>query len=305
MISVNIVCVVVTYNRLAKLKKALACYACQTMAPQRMIIVDNASAQDTAAYLQMWLQQKESYDKQVIHLPKNIGGSGGFYAGMQAALQIGAKWVFVADDDAYPEPDVIEGMDKKCQEILEDATSNVSVLCTSVVCDGEIDNLHRKFLKNYIFFLREARLGKENYTLDSIDIDSFSYVGAAISRQTLKSIGLPLKEYFIYYDDFEHAIRCRKAGRIVCLPQLKMIHDSDPGRVPMGVDWRKYYFVRNKINCYLRYYKLAGIAAIIVEVAQAFVKLVFMGNVKECKMRLIAVIDGAVDRLGIHPIYRP
>ena len=50
--------------------------------------------------------------KLVIHTAENLGGSGGFYLGEERALHLDADWVMIADDDAYPEPNYLEGMQK-------------------------------------------------------------------------------------------------------------------------------------------------------------------------------------------------
>lgn len=54
----------------------------------------------------------EGFKKLVIHTAENLGGSGGFYLGEERALHLDADWVMIADDDAYPEPNYLEGMQK-------------------------------------------------------------------------------------------------------------------------------------------------------------------------------------------------
>lgn len=79
----SIACVVVTFNRLELLKRALSCYEQQSKAPDYLIIVDNNSTDGTFDYLDEWKKQEHPFQCSIIHLPQNIGGSGGFYTGCQ------------------------------------------------------------------------------------------------------------------------------------------------------------------------------------------------------------------------------
>ena len=47
----TVAAIVVTYNRLEKLKNVLASLEAQTRLPEHLVIVNNASTDDTAAYL--------------------------------------------------------------------------------------------------------------------------------------------------------------------------------------------------------------------------------------------------------------
>ena len=59
----NVDVVVVTYNRLEKLKKALACYENQTLSFRSIIIVDNHSSDGTYEYLEEWKSKQTPFVK--------------------------------------------------------------------------------------------------------------------------------------------------------------------------------------------------------------------------------------------------
>ena len=52
----DIGCVIVTFNRLEKLKKTLNIYARQSLLPLYLIVVNNASTDGTDKYLEEWKQ---------------------------------------------------------------------------------------------------------------------------------------------------------------------------------------------------------------------------------------------------------
>ncbi len=54
--------VVVTYNRLDKLKKALESFEKQLYLPAYVIVADNASTDGTAQYLRQWQKEEAGFE---------------------------------------------------------------------------------------------------------------------------------------------------------------------------------------------------------------------------------------------------
>ena len=79
--------VVVTYNRLDKLKKALESFEKQLYLPAYVIVADNASTDGTAQYLRQWQKEDAGFKKIILTMESNMGGSGGFYAGIKRAME--------------------------------------------------------------------------------------------------------------------------------------------------------------------------------------------------------------------------
>ncbi|MEL7168107.1 MAG: glycosyltransferase [Bacteroidota bacterium] len=98
---------IVTYNRRALLAGTLAGLAAQTHALDHVLVVDNASTDDTAAFLAAQHPAVEH-----LRLDRNTGSAGGFHAGLahaQHAVHEGRPFdfVWVMDDDVVPEPDCL------------------------------------------------------------------------------------------------------------------------------------------------------------------------------------------------------
>ena len=73
--------VVVAYNRAKLLRECLDAIAAQTRPVQRVIVIDNASTDDSAH-----IAQQHPVVDRVIPLSENTGGAGGFCAGIAHAL---------------------------------------------------------------------------------------------------------------------------------------------------------------------------------------------------------------------------
>lgn len=254
--------VIVTYNRLEKLKKALLCYEQQTASFRNLILVDNCSTDGTKEYLDKWKQQKAPFQKVVIHAEENLGGSGGFYLGQKKAMELGADWVFVADDDAYAATDMIEQF--YCF-IEENRGLQYSAICGEVInTDGSICLTHRaNFVIKPCKYIFRQNSSFEDYQKRYFQIDILSYVGSFLNVHSLRKTGLVNPLYFIYFDDTEHSFRLKKTGNIVCVPAIKIVHESAASSTHSNseivVSWRDYYQLRNEMHMILKHKPIIGI----------------------------------------------
>lgn len=292
--------VIVTFNRLEKLIKTLQAYTDQTVSPAYIVVVNNASSDGTAAYLETWASKKELFKKYVLNLPKNVGGSGGFQAGEEKALSLEAQWVMIADDDAYPEPDYIEGMQTY---IDQHDTSNVSVVCGKVFQEGSFFNSHRCRMKSPWFISFHKNLSEEDYKKEVVEFDFVSYVGCVISVDKMRKVGPVIGEYFIWHDDYEHSLRLSAVGRLLLIPKFTIIHDCDAEHVELS--WKTYYGWRNFIDIYKRHFKLQFLFIVALFFCKTCLLPLKGNRWTEMKLRFTAIKDGLLGNLGINDTYRP
>lgn len=234
----GIAVLVVTYNRLEKLKKCLLSYSNQTLKPKMIYIVDNCSTDGTKEFLYSWKNKSDVFVKKVITLEKNCGGSGGFYEGMKAVMNEEFEWLWISDDDAYPESNAF-------QELNKYKDSDYSVICSSVITDEGIDFSHRKVLKNDKNYFGNP-VSSDYYKLESFDISIFSFVGTSLRKEVINKCGLPIKDYFIWFDDTEYSMRVNKFFKILCVPKIKVYHDTIIEK-HWKYSWKTYYGERNKL----------------------------------------------------------
>lgn len=249
--------VIVTYNRLEKLKKALASYDSQTKRFRNLIVVNNHSTDGTTEYLRVWEDKNTPYSKFVINTNENLGGSGGYYLGQKKALELGADWVFLADDDAYAATNMMESFYNYAS--THDVSDIASICGTVFHMDGTIDMNHRSryVLKGHRFFYRIPSTA-EDYKKQAFEIDFLSYVGSFINTLAMKKVGLVDPRFFIYWDDTEHSLRLKKYGAIICVPAIRIIHDDQntvqSEKTRNVLSWKDYYSERNEMVVYKRHF---------------------------------------------------
>lgn len=303
-VNINLDVVVVSYNRLEKLKTALSHYDAQTAPFRNLILVNNCSTDGTTEFIGEWERIPSNYNKIIINTSENIGGSGGFYLGQKKAIELGADWVFIADDDAYPDANLFSQFYTFNSNHCD---CSFSAICAEVLTiDGEISLAHRtkcKMDKGLHFIQYDSPI--EDYSKEFFNIDFLSYVGPFISVAAMRKIGLVNPDYFIFYDDTEHSFRLRKYGKIICVPQMKVIHDNNVLNLPkVAVSWRDYYLIRNKRHMLLKHMPIA----LKLKMTLSFIFKIYRSIPNKQafdKVYYRAIKDATLGRLGKHPIYKP
>lgn len=243
--------VLVTFNRMSYLKNALLKYENQIKKPKYILVVNNNSSDGTKEMLEEWKEKKNNtIDKYVINLEKNIGGSGGFYMGLKKSIELDADWIWVADDDAYPEDNALLEAEKF---LINNKEKNISAICGSVINNNNIDISHRRRLSTGLLKVNEENISESEYNKEYFELNLFSYVGSIINKKALKKVGLTEKDYFIYYDDTEHAYRLSKLGKILCVPNIKVVHDVELQNRG-EINWKLYYGIRNNLLFYKKHF---------------------------------------------------
>lgn len=299
-----LVLVLVTYNRLEKLKHALECFDLQTCKPDAIVVVNNHSTDGTLKFLNTWILNDTLYRKHVINTEENIGGSGGFYLGQKWALEMGADWVYVSDDDAFPQLDMIEQF---YLYVNSHDCTQISAICSTVMRpDGTFDSSHRNyFVVDNGLFYRRVNPPIDFYERDSFSIDLLSYVGSFLNACALRKVGLVNPDFFIYYDDSEHSFRLKKWGAILCVPSLKVIHDNN--EIIMNeesvITWRDYYLLRNQLLMLREHHPIMALNYFRIYLSRIYVYRCEAGN----RGHLIraAVWDAIRGHWGKHEIYKP
>lgn len=255
----RLVAVVVTYNRKAQLERTLAALLAepaQNLAA--VLVVDNASDDGTGT----WLDGLEAPRLSVLRMARNLGGAGGFEAGMRHAMQVlNPDWIVVMDDDARPEPGALaafHGADLAGWDAAAAAVYHP---------DGRICQMNRPTLNPFWHarvLLRTAlgggrgafHLGARDYAPQAPvrAVDGASFVGLFLSRGAIERVGYPDAALFVYGDDAIYTLGLTAAGgRIGFFPAIRFSHDSgtlgaDDGRFrPL---WKVYYYHRNLLILY-------------------------------------------------------
>jgi len=236
-----IVAVVVTYNRLGKLKRCLAALAAQTVPVDVAVVIDNASTDGTAAYLRA--PRDDGLRLKVIRSTRNVGGAGGFAKGMEVAYRAGADWLWLMDDDTIPQPNALDELLAADARLGGRAGFLASV---PVWTDGRPHpmNAPGALFRNR----REQALCYRCLPLGCLPVRNATFVSILFRRGYLRRHGLPVAEFFIWSDDVEYTLRGAGRELQVVVPASRVLHDTAALHTHRDAPPRRFYFhVRNSL----------------------------------------------------------
>ncbi len=254
-IQTDVAAVVVTFNRSDKLVKVLDALDAQTVRPDTIYVIDNASTDNTEEMVKARQQKNIRY----VKLPKNIGGAGGFHEGMKIAYEGGANYLWISDDDAYPMPDALEQLIRGIRDFEAKFRWRPSFACSRVDwIDGSICEMNIPApVWDWPRFL-----GRDSfYTL----VTSCSFVSVLIPRWAVREHGLPISDYFIWFDDAEYTRRLARSYPGIFVTDSRVVHDTPENK---GVNfaliteknvWKFAYGARNEASYHRRERGLLGI----------------------------------------------
>ncbi len=224
----RVVAVIVTRDRPALLRACLNAVLGQARAPDEVIVVDNQSGAETTALLRGYPAVR------CLRLARNLGGAGGFRAGMELAMQRRAVWLWLMDDDGRPAGGGCLGT------LLQTAKRTGAGLVGAMVADvDETERLAFPVRVNGRTLFEVEDLARHGA------VAGFAHLfnGALVCAGMLRRIGLPDARFFIRGDEVEFLYRARRAGeRIVLDTTALFFHPGSQSEIH-PIMWGHFYAV--------------------------------------------------------------
>ena len=231
--------VVVTHDRADLLARLLDGLAAQTRRPDAVVVVDNASTDHTADVL----GARTDLPLHVI-TQDNLGGAGGFHAGVRAAYDAGWDRVWLVDDDVVPAPGCLAAL----MAVDEDLAGR---LVEKAAIDFDLRNplaIHPKRAAVDTVYADRASMPA------LVEVQNVAFEGFMARRSVVQEIGFPDPTFFIFYDDAEYAVRARRAGhRIMAVRDAVLVRQLDFNQQHDLSGWKGFYMYRNLFVVHLRH----------------------------------------------------
>ena len=290
-VSKKVIAVIVTYNRKELLKECVEAIINQEYSNCNVLVVDNASTDGTFDYIKKLVDNEKV---RYVNTGANLGGAGGFNYGMKEAYKIGCDYMWIMDDDCITHSDTLV----KFIETAEKLNDNFGFLSSKVLwTDGTLCVMNKQ-KKTFSKWFKE-------FSSPLSKIAMASFVSLFIKSETVKEFGLPIKEFFIWTDDWEYTRRisrkydCYYVGTSIVTHKCKENIGASIASVEGDRLNRFKYMYRNDVVLYRR----EGIKGwILLGIRLALHKLrVLKSNNKDKKERIKIINESIAEGKKFYP----
>ncbi len=239
--------VTVNWNNAPDTLACLETLARLTYPSYRLLTVDNGSTDGSAMRIAEAFPQAE-----LLPLPENRGFAGGYNAGMRYALEHGADFVFILNNDTLAPPDLLEP--------LVEAAAPPDVAATAPLI----------FYADAPERVWSAGAGRNPWTLEltenhgraagfeqqeqPAEREFLSGCALLLKREALEKVGLFDEGFFIYYEDSDYSLRLRQAGyRLLLVPRARLWHKVSRSSLGSDSPGERYWMARSSVRFFRKH----------------------------------------------------
>lgn len=240
---VDVTVIIVNHNAGEYLAKCLAALAAQTVAPKRVVVVDNASTDGSLAELET--RYPCVY---LIKSQENLGFAAANNLAVATAVE--TDWIALLNPDAFPEPDWLEAFQNTAL-----ANPEYSFFCCRMLkaddptaLDGAGDSYHVSGLAWRKFHGCKA-LGN---AMRQQEVFAPCAAAALYRRAAFLEAGGFDEAYFCYMEDVDLAYRLRLLGHRCLYVPSAVVHHVGSGIVGRRSDFATYHGHRNLVWTYVK-----------------------------------------------------
>ena len=187
-------------------------------AQQHIIVLDNSSSDGSSEAIAAQFPEVE-----IIHLQENRGYAGNNNVGIAAAVEQGADWVFVLNEDTILAPDCLSQMTAAAQ-----LDQRVGIVGPMVYHHDEPDviqsaggRLDRYWVSHHI---AENERDRRQFQTPRA-VDWISGCAILVHRDVIDQVGALDERFFYYWEETEWCLRAARAGwSILHVPAARLWH---------------------------------------------------------------------------------
>ena len=215
---------------------------------KQIVVVDNGSNDGSVEALHKQFGRRVT----VLESGKNLGFTGGVNKGVAFALEQGAEWIFIINNDTIVAPDFFAHFEPRLEDI-----SPFKIFAPLIFYYDEPET---------VWFLGERLLPGTLFTSglyknqpvpaelpEIIPVDFVSGCGMLVWRKVFEDVGFFDTSLFMYGEEVDFCWRARLAGyQMAAVPGAKMWHKVSASANRDRPNTR-YLRVRNQIRFYRKY----------------------------------------------------
>ncbi|MBP1736744.1 MAG: hypothetical protein H6Q60_625 [Oscillospiraceae bacterium] len=240
--------VICNYNKEDYVLQCIQSVLESTMQDFDLYVVDNASEDHSVERIQA------TYGDQLTLIVnhENLGGSGGFNAGLRKAMEQDYRYLMCVDNDAFLDEDAVGALYDFLETHPDVGMAGSKVYHMEAPSYVQQFGIHINFStycveSNYLNQLEDGSMP------DVVYCDSVAACSLMVRTRVIRQIGLMPEENFLYWDDTEWCYLCLQAGyRVASCGQSKALHVMGAKKECENT-FPTYYAWRNWILFFVKY----------------------------------------------------
>jgi GT2 family glycosyltransferase len=235
--------IVLNWNNCPDTLKCLDSLAQVQEPPFRVVVVDNGSDDGSEAHIRARFPNVT-----LLQTGQNLGYAGGNNVGIRYALDRGADYVGIFNNDVTVAPDALARLYAALQHSVDIGIANPllaemqwpeRVWALGCAMDWRTGDVERLYAGQPVSAWRERAL---------LDVEMAQGAALLIRRRVFESVGLLDERFYLYFEESDWCLQVRQAGyRIVAVPSAVVWHRVSAvlGSASPVVD---YYMLRNHLR---------------------------------------------------------
>ncbi|MGZ4389060.1 MAG: glycosyltransferase family 2 protein [Gaiellaceae bacterium] len=203
------------------------------------ICVDNGSTDGSDLEVERRFPELE-----LIRTGANLGFAGGNNIGIRRALERGADWVLLLNQDAVAGAGLGDALGRAAA-----ARPDAGLLACTIYVEGDVLQYAGASFNALLGYSGRGSYGRRERPGDGLrDVGRADGAAMAVSRAAVERAGLLDEELFAYVEDVEWSLRIRAAGlAVVLVPDAKVWHRGSGSTGGGASTTNLYYDTRNTL----------------------------------------------------------
>lgn len=257
-------------------------------------VLDNSSTDGSVEAIRYQFPQV-----QIIQLTENKGYAGNNNVGINAALQAGAEWIFVLNEDTILDSNTITNLVK-----FGASNSQAGILGPLVYHFDEPDIIQSaggKITKGWqATHLGQNEKDQGQYS-EPVQVDWISGCAIMVRSNVIEQIGGIDERYFYYWEETEWCLRARNSGwHVWMIPDAKVWHKGVQRNYQPSPNIT-YYAVRNRLLTLSKHHaSISDRIRVNFSLLKTFLAWSLLPKWKEKKFHRNALLQGMIDYYSNH-----
>ncbi len=208
-----------------------------------ILVVDNGSTDNSPAII------REKYPGiEITETRQNLGYAEGNNAGIRSAMEKGADYIFILNNDTKTAPDLLTKLVDAAEASPDIGMVGPQVYCTDpadiLFAAGSLVEWEKGNIIHRGMFKKAAACPE---LLRTEEVDFIVGCGVLVKKCVIEQIGILNPAYYLNYEDVEWGIRAKLAGyKIIYVPAAQMWHKVS-ATLGLASPANTYYMTRNAL----------------------------------------------------------